>query len=394
MGLIIHQERVTPELGEKLEKICPFGAISYDRGKINVGMSCKLCKLCVKNGNGAVEYEEDAVPSVDKTKWNGIAVFCEHFHGTIHPITLELLGKAKELASVTGHKIAVLMIGNNITEASRLLFGYGADEVYVYDNPALENFLIEPYTNVFEDFIQKICPSSILVGATNVGRSLAPRVAARIGTGLTADCTALKMTKETDLVQIRPAFGGNIMAEIMTPNHRPQFCTVRYKIFSKPKQIKVDGIPTIMQVTEKMLHSNARILDIEVKPGDIDISEADSIVLVGRGIKNKGDLEMLQQLADRLGAKMACTRPLVENGWFDVKRQIGLSGRTVKPKLLIAAGVSGAVQTIAGLKEANVLLQSIKIQKLQYSMWHTMDLWEIYTRLFPHFLKGCENNGE
>lgn len=356
MGLIVHQERITPELGKKLQKLCPFGAIAYGDGGLSVGMGCKLCKLCVKQGEGAVTFEEDAAPKVNKSEYTGIAVFCEHFKGRIHNVTFELLGKARELASVTGHRVMALMIGNGVGEQARELFCYGADEVYVYDHEGLENFLIEPYTNVFEDFIRRVKPSSILVGATNVGRSLAPRVAARIGTGLTADCTSLEMTADTDLVQIRPAFGGNIMARIMTPNHRPQFCTVRYKIFSKPERREAAGTPILMPVTDKMLAARAQILDIEMKPTDVDISEADVIVQVGRGVKNKSDLALIERLAEKLGAVMACTRPLVENGWFDAKHQIGLSGRTVKPKLLISIGVSGAVQTVAGLKGSECIV--------------------------------------
>ena len=248
------------------------------------------------------------------------------------------------------------MIGSGIKESARELYCFGADKVYVYDNPALENFLIEPYTNVFEDLINKIKPSSILVGATNVGRSLAPRVAARMHTGLTADCTSLEMMDTTDLVQIRPAFGGNIMARIMTPNNRPQFCTVRYKIFAKPERKEVAKDVTLMETTPSMLVSRAKIIDIEVKPTDVDISEADILVQVGRGIKSKADLAMVEKLAGALNAQMACTRPLVENSWFDAKHQIGLSGRTVKPKLLICIGVSGAIQTVAGMKGSECII--------------------------------------
>lgn len=356
MGLTVHSERITPALGERLQQLCPFGAIEYADGKLSIGMGCKLCKLCVKKGEGAVSFEEDAAPQVDKSEYVGIAVFCEHFKGRIHNVTFELLGKARELAAVTGQRVMALMIGSGIGEQAKELFCYGADEVYVYDHEGLENFLIEPYANVFEDFIRRIKPSSILVGATNVGRSLAPRVAARIGTGLTADCTALEMTPDTDLVQIRPAFGGNIMARILTPNHRPQFCTVRYKIFSKPQRRDVAGTPIRMPVTEEMLLARAQILDIEMKPTDVDISEADVIVQVGRGVKSKSDLALIEKLAEKLGAVMACTRPLVENNWFDAKHQIGLSGRTVKPKLLISIGVSGAVQTVAGMKGSECII--------------------------------------
>ncbi|MBP5553076.1 MAG: electron transfer flavoprotein subunit alpha/FixB family protein [Spirochaetales bacterium] len=357
MGLVIHREKINRETGEKLTSLCPFGAISYsDTEGLSIGMGCKLCKICVKKSDGAVTFEEELPPKVDKSLWKGILVFCEHFHGEIHNVTFELLGKAKELAAVTGQRVMALMIGSEITDKAKELYCYGADDVYVYDSPGLRDFLIEPYTNVFESFIREIRPSSILVGATNVGRSLAPRVAARLRTGLTADCTSLEMTKDTDLVQIRPAFGGNIMARIMTPNHRPQFCTVRYKIFSKPEKTDCDRKPISMEVTDRMLVTNAQIVDIELKPEDIDISEAEVIVQCGRGIKSKSDLAMVQELADLLGARMACTRPLVENNWFDAKHQIGLSGRTVKPKLLICIGVSGAVQTVAGMKGSDLII--------------------------------------
>ena len=357
MGLVIHKEKISRETGEKLKSLCPFGAISYtEKEGLSIGMGCKLCKLCVKKSDGAITFEEELSHRVDKSLWKGILVFCEHFHGNIHNVTFELLGKARELAAVTGQNVMALMIGSDITDKAKELYCYGADDVYVYDNPGLRDFLIEPYTNVFESFIRQIRPSSILVGATNVGRSLAPRVAARLRTGLTADCTSLEMTEDTDLVQIRPAFGGNIMARIMTPNHRPQFCTVRYKIFSKPEKTDCDREPISMEVTDRMLVTNARIVDIELKPEDVDISEAEVIVQCGRGVKSKSDLAMVQELAELLGARMACTRPLVENNWFDAKHQIGLSGRTVKPKLLICIGVSGAVQTVAGMKGSDLII--------------------------------------
>ena len=357
MGLVIHKEKISRETGEKLKGLCPFGAISYsEKDGLSISMGCRLCKLCVKKGDGAVTFEEERRDSVDKSLWKGILVFCDHFHGKIHNVTFELLGKAKELASVTGQKVMALMIGYGIQKQAKELFCYGADEVYVYDHEQLKDFLIEPYTNVFTALIREIRPSSILVGATNVGRSLAPRVAARLHTGLTADCTSLEMTKDTDLVQIRPAFGGNIMARIMTPDHRPQFCTVRYKIFSKPPRIAVDREPVLMETTPEMLVSNAEIIDVEMKPEDVDISEAEIIVQCGRGVKSRADLAMVEEFASLIGARMACTRPLVENNWFDAKHQIGLSGRTVKPKLLVCVGVSGAVQTVAGMKGSELIV--------------------------------------
>lgn len=214
--LIIHQDKIPDN--QELIKLCPFGAMEEKDGKVTISAACKMCRLCVRKGpKGAVEYVEDAVkPSIDKSAWKGIAVYVDHVDGKVHPVTLELLGKARELSKVTGHPVYALFMGNEIEAAAHELLHYNVDKVFVYDAPELARFQIEPYTAVFENFIQTVKPSSILVGATTVGRQLAPRVAARMKTGLTADCTILEMDENTDLSQIRPAFGGNIMAHILS----------------------------------------------------------------------------------------------------------------------------------------------------------------------------------
>jgi electron transfer flavoprotein alpha subunit len=234
---------------------------------------------------------------------------------------------------------------------------YGVDAAYVADHPDLEHFRTEPYACVFEDFINLVRPSAVLVGATSLGRALAPRIAARFRTGLTADCTSLEMNKNTDLVQIRPAFGGNIMARIMTPRHRPQFCTVRYRIFSASQPLNhPSGVVIRMNMDEGRLATSTKIIDISQKPKEIDISEAETIVAVGRGIKSRADLAMVRELAALLNARTACTRPLIEAGWFDPRCQIGLSGRTVKPRLIITAGISGSVQFAAGMNHSDCIM--------------------------------------
>jgi electron transfer flavoprotein alpha subunit len=317
-----------------------------------------MCKLCIKKGpQGIIELVEDEEITLNKDEWRGIAVYTEHNKGEIHNVTLELIGKARELALVTGHPVYALMIGSDIKEKARKLLHYGVDKVFVYDYPELADFKIDIYTNAFSDFIEKVKPSSIMVGATNLGRTLAPRVAARQRTGLTADCTRLEMKENSDLVQIRPAFGGNIMAQIVTPKHRPQFCTVRYKIFSAPAPLEhFTGDVVLMELSPEQLQSVFSILSIEDKPREVDISEAEIIVAAGRGIKSKDDMALIEELTKLLGGVSACTRPLVENGWFDPKRQIGLSGRTVKPKLIITVGISGSVQFVAGMRNSDCII--------------------------------------
>lgn len=355
--LVINQKAVTPENAEAIKKICPFGAISYENGRLDISSACKMCKLCVKKSGGVVEYVEEKTAMLDKSLWRGVAVYADCSGGEIHRVTYELLGKAKELASVTGHPVYAVMIGDDLGELSKKLLGYGVDKVFVYDDPALRDFRIEPYCAAFCDFIEKYKPSSVLVGATNLGRQLAPRVAARCRTGLTADCTMLEMKENSDLVQIRPAFGGNIMAQIITPNTRPQFCTVRYKVFSEPTPTKTPcGEIVHMDVGEAMLGSMIDVIETLEKPKDIDIAEADVIVAVGRGASGEAMRAYADELAGLLGGMVACTRPLVEGNIYDAKHQIGLSGRTVKPKLIICLGISGAVQFAAGMKSSDCIV--------------------------------------
>lgn len=354
--LVIKNELVTPEKAENLIKICPFNAISYTDGGLDISSACKMCKMCVRKGEGVIEFVED-IKEIDKSLWKGICVYADCCGDKIHRVTYELIGKANELAQVTGHPVYAVMIGYNVEENAHKLLKYGVDKVFTYNHPEFKEFRIEPYTAAFYDFIKKHKPSSVLIGATNLGRQLAPRVAARCRTGLTADCTVLEMKENTDLVQIRPAFGGNIMAQIITPNTRPQFCTARYKVFNEPTPIdNPNGEIVKMEITPEMLFSNIEVISSTLKPTDIDISEADVIVAVGRGSSSEAMRQNAKELAELLGGVIACTRPLVETNIFDAKHQIGLSGRTVKPKLIICLGISGAVQFAAGMKSSDCII--------------------------------------
>lgn len=359
MGYLkIHGELVSEQVGEKMVSVCPFQAISYENRKLEIGAGCKMCRLCVKSGvPGVITYEEEEKPQIDKSLWNGITVYVEQEHGKIHPVALELLGKAGELAGVNGEPVYALLIGYQMEQAAEELLHYGADKVFCYDAPELAEFFTGPYANAMEDFVRKIRPSVMMIGATMRGRSLAPKAAARFRTGLTADCTVLDMKENKDLVQIRPAFGGNIMARIVTPNSRPQFCTVRYKVFAAPaRDGEKHGTVERMEMEADRYRSAVCLLETVKKPKEIDIADAEVIVAAGRGVKSKSDLELVERLAEALGAQIACTRPLIEAGWLDARRQIGLSGRTVKPKLIITVGISGSVQFVAGMKGADCIV--------------------------------------
>lgn len=359
MGYLkIHQEMVTEEIARKMCGVCPFGAIAYQEGKLEIGAGCKMCRICVKNGvPGVVTYEEEKKEEIDKSLWKGIAVFAEQEEGQVHPVVYELLGKAAELARKIQQPVYAVLAGFGVEKLAEELLHYGADRVFCYDAEELEEFRILPYAKVLEDFVEQIHPSVIMVGATMKGRSLAPRAAAHFRTGLTADCTVLDIKENTDLVQIRPAFGGNIMAQIVTPNSRPQFCTVRYKVFAASERKETaSGSIVRMELEKEKYATSVEVVEKTKKPKEIDIAEAEIIVAVGRGVKSQNDLEMIGELAELLGAQTACTRPLIEAGWFDARRQIGLSGRTVKPKLILTIGVSGSVQFAAGMKGSDCII--------------------------------------
>ena len=352
--LICHQEKVNAENMDQLIMLCPFHAIEDNNGILEINSGCKMCMLCIKKGPaGVMELVEEQTHAVDKSLWRGISVYVDHVEGEIHPVTMELIGKAKELAAVVDFPITCVFIGHQIRKKAEELLYYGVDEVFVYDEEELKDFRIEPYTAAFEDFINRVRPSSILVGATTIGRSLAPRVAARFRTGLTADCTKLEMKENTDLVQIRPAFGGNIMAQILCTKTRPQMATVRYKVMDAPiKSCEQRGKITVCQIDKRKLESGITVLKVTRKAAEENISDAEVIIAAGRALKTEKDLVMVQELAELLGGQIAGTRPLIEAGFINARQQIGLSGRTVKPKLIITLGISGAVQFAAGMNGA------------------------------------------
>lgn len=390
--LVVNQSKISDV--NAILQVCPFGALENNGGKIEINAVCKMCKLCVKKGpEGAIEYIEETANGIDKSLWRGIAVYVEHMDGEIHPVTLELIGKAQELAAKIQHPVYAVFMGYKIADRAKELLHYGVSEVFVYDDEDLKDFRVEPYTAVFEDFVHGIGPSVILVGATIVGRSLAPRLAARFRTGLTADCTVLDIKENTDLIQIRPAFGGNIMAQIATPNTRPQIATVRYKVMSAPERNELAaGKVTLYSVPKERLASGIRVISTARKQKEVCISDAEVIVVAGRGLKAEKDLAMIRGLADLLGAQVATTRSLVEAGWGDPKKQIGLSGRTVKPKLIITCGVSGAVQFTAGMNSSECIVAINTDEKAPiFQVAHygiVGDLYEIVPKLIERIKKG------
>ena len=325
---------------------CPFGALTIEGNGIQVTDTCRMCGLCVRCcPEKAIRFEQRA-NAVDKDEWRDFLIFAEQERGEIHPVTYELIGEALKMASKVNYYVNVLMIGGLGTALNaKKLLEYGVHKVYVYEHEGFSGFRADCYADAAADCISAVKPSSVLIGATALGRSLAPRLATRFHTGLTADCTTLDIKPNTDMVQIRPAFGGNIMAQIAIAKSRPQFATVRYKVMDRAQKTDhPEGKVVICPVSEAMVRSKIRIISAEVLDRKKSLEEEDVIVVAGRGVRTEKDVEMCRALAEALGGQLAFTRPMVENGFGDNAHQIGLSGRTVRPKLIITCGVSGAIQ--------------------------------------------------
>jgi electron transfer flavoprotein alpha subunit len=385
--IVVLAERVT-DLTAAVDS-CPFAALYVEAGVLKVTDDCTACRLC-----GVVDVVDDATaPPVDLTQWRGIAVYVESSEGKVAPVSLELLGKGRELADKLSWPLYAVLMGSDAVQSARDVARYGADAVYLYEHAALKHFLIEPYTAVLAGFADEVKPAVMLFGATNPGRSLAPRLAARLQTGLTADCTVLDIRENGELVQIRPAFGGNIMAQIVTPAHRPQLATVRYKVFSAPEPSLTQTSEIIRKdVSEASLASNVIVRQVTPAGREKGIQDAKVLIVAGRGVKDKAGLAMLQELSEELGGVLAGTRPLIEAGLFDQRDQIGLSGRTVAPELIITCGVSGSVQFIAGMKNAACIVAINKDEKAPiFSVAHYSlvgDLYEIVPALLEEIREG------
>lgn len=330
----------------KCVDVCPFGALKMEKQGVAVENSCRMCGLCVRQcPEGAIRFEQRA-QEVDKSQWRDFLIFAEQEQGEIHPVVYELIGEARKMADKVGFQVNCLIIGGEGTarNADKLL-EYGVHKVFVYEHHDLSCFRADCYTDVAADCIAAVRPSAVLIGATELGRSLAPRLSTRFHTGLTADCTSLDIKENTDMVQIRPAFGGNIMAQIAIAKSRPQFATVRYRVMDRAERVdELRGQVVICPVTDKMAASRIQVLSSQVLEKKKSLEEEEIIVVAGRGAQSETGVALCRDLADALGGQLAFTRPMVENGYGDNAHQIGLSGRTVRPKLIITCGVSGAIQ--------------------------------------------------
>jgi electron transfer flavoprotein alpha subunit len=341
-------------------KSCPYNAIKVVDKKAVILENCVLCGACASSCKFmAIEFEKDKDDStVDKSAYKGVWIFGEQKNGEVSGVALELLGEGRKLADQLGVSLAAVLMGDKVEPAARKLISYGADEIYLVDHPSLGHFNDESYADIFVQLIAKYKPEIVLMGATTYGRSLAPRVASRLNTGLTADCTRLDIDKEKRLlVQTRPAFGGNLMATIICPNHRPQMCTVRPKVM-KPLEQDLSRIGEIIRPDITIP------ADVKVKIVDevttlcekVNLLEADIIVAGGRGLGDPKNFALVKELADVLGGAVGASRAVVDAGWVEYSHQVGQTGKTVSPKVYFACGISGAVQHLAGMSSSDTII--------------------------------------
>ena len=328
----------------------------------------------------------------DINSWKGITILAELVDKNLSKGTLELLGIGKELASKAMEPLFAIVIGFNLEDSAQELLSYGVDEIFLYDDQGLELFSPELYSEALKAFIGKKKPSVLLAPSSFLGKSLAPRAAAAFGTGLTADCTALDINEKGELIQIRPTYGGNIMAEILTSRSRPQIATVKPNIF-KAAQRKETTSGKISRLPLPSVESKFKNLELNKKHQEVGITDADILVAVGRRIKDERDMDMAYDLAKALGAQLAVTRPLTEMGWATADRQIGVSGKIVKPKLIITLGISGAIQFTIGMNKAEYIIAVNKDEKAPiFKVAHYGIVGDIY-EIVPHLInliKGQE----
>ncbi len=359
MGLLYDRETCTGCM--LCIKVCNFGAIEKDGDKVKFDIDkCVLCGSCEEVCPvDAIKIERRTVDEEALAEYKDVWVFCETHEGRLRNVALELVTKARELADKLGERVVAVLIGHEIEGLAECLIHQGADKVLVVDDKIYADYSTDAYTIAMASLIAPRKPAIVLFGATNNGRELAPRVAARLKLGLTADCTGLEIDENRQLVQIRPAFGGNIMAEILCPYTRPQMATVRPNVF-KPSEPDTSRTGEIEKVEIKVnpLQVRTRILDrvVEVTEGMKSVEEADIIVSCGRGIKDPSNLNLPQALADLLDAAVGGSRPIVDAGWLPPTQQVGQSGRTVSPKLYFALGISGAIQHIAGMSSSDIIV--------------------------------------
>lgn len=383
--------------GARCQSVCPVDAIEMnDNGEpIIDDQICTVCRKCVKecpvsaienylnpeekvqmtefenwkasvSKQAANQPKESLQPVVKKAEetgvsaWKGVWVFIEQVNGKAHDVAWELLAKGKILAKDLDVELAAFVVGENVRHLANEAFGYGADKVFIVDHPTLRLYRTDPYVLATVNLVNHYKPEIILMGATGLGRDLAGAVATRLRTGLTADCTGLTIDKERRLLeQTRPAFGGNIMATILTESRRPQMASVRPHVMPKSefvKDRKGEIIAEPFSLDENFIHTKVVEIISSANKGQVNIAGSKILISGGRGMRNKESFKLLEEFAAVIGGVVSGSRSAVDNGWIEQPRQVGQTGKTVHPKLYIACGISGAIQHLVGMQDSDYII--------------------------------------
>lgn len=364
-------------------KACPFDAIDMVGKLAVINDKCTACNQCIPACPfDAIDKTEDVSGPVDLSAYKDVWVYAEQRNGKMMHVAEELIGEGYRLSrEIDGAKVCALLVGDKIDHLAKECFEFGADKVYMIEDPLLKNFTTDAYTKVMVDAVHEYKPEIVLYGATHIGRDLAPRVAARLNTGLTADCTRLDVkvssyidyavknttldvstldpnSDDTGLKQTRPAFGGNLMATIICPKTRPQMATVRPGVMQR-RERKVGATGEVVNVKAKISQSDIRTQILEIVKSAkemVSLTDAEIICSGGRGLGDASGFELIKKFADKVGGVVGSSRAAVDSGWIDHSHQVGQTGTTVKPKIYFACGISGAIQHLAGMQTSDLIV--------------------------------------
>jgi electron transfer flavoprotein alpha subunit/NAD-dependent dihydropyrimidine dehydrogenase PreA subunit len=377
---------------------CPFDAIDMVEDRAVITDKCTACGNCIEVcPEEAIIKEEGKRKTIDIDEYRGVWVFAEQREGNLLNVSIELVGEGRKIADELNTELTAILLGKDVDDLAEKLIKYGADNVLYGESELLQVYTTDGYTKIICEMIEERKPEIMLIGATNIGRDLGPRISARIHTGLTADCTRLEVDKENRrLLQTRPAFGGNLMATIICPNHRPQMSTVRPGVMEKAKYDET-RIGNIEKFTPNLTEGDikAKVLEVvkEAK-AQVKLEDANIIVSGGRGLGNPEGFKLIEELAEKLGAVVGASRATVDAGWIDQSHQVGQTGKTVRPTLYIACGISGAIQHLAGMQESEVIVAINKdkdapiFKVADYGI--VGDVYEI----LPELIEGLDNIDE
>ncbi|NIQ37340.1 MAG: 4Fe-4S dicluster domain-containing protein [Proteobacteria bacterium] len=392
--LIIDKEACTG-CGACIE-VCPYDALSLEDDVAVVNEKCTFCGACVEDvcPVDAITLEKgEKEAQVDAGQYKDVWVFVEHERGKVSPVSFELLGQGRKLADSLGCSLCGMLLGHEVEAFANEAFAYGAEKVYLTESPILKGYRTEPYAAAAIGLIQKHKPEIVVFGATTQGRDFAGCVATALETGLTADCTGLEIDPEKKLLkQTRPAFGGNIMATILCERHRPQMATVRPKVFPMPpkdESKKGEIVKESLAMTEDEVHTE--VLEFIKGAETINLMDAEVIVSGGRGLGGEEQFKVIRDFADSIGAAVGASRAAVDSGWIPYEHQVGQTGKTVRPKIYFACGISGAIQHQAGMRTSDIIVAINKDPEAPIFKVATYgivgDLFQVLPKLTEEFKK-------